>query len=88
LLGGVDVLIFTDDIGVTNWQVRDKACRGLEWGGIFLDSEANRLASKDHITLVSPQKERAKVLTVPTDEEFVIGIEGIKLMQEAGHDNL
>ncbi|MDR3577390.1 MAG: acetate/propionate family kinase [Anaerolineaceae bacterium] len=88
ILGGIDALIFTDDIGVSNWQVREHVCHGLEWAGIVLDPEPNRLASPSQITQVSQKQERLKVLTVPTDEERVIAHEGIKLMQGAGYANI
>ncbi len=53
LLGGFDLLIFTDDIGVQNWRVRESACAGLDWCGLRLDADANRAAQPDRINRIS-----------------------------------
>ena len=41
LLEGADVLIFTDDIGAQNSQVRRSVCKDMEWCGIHLDEVMN-----------------------------------------------
>ena len=81
-LGGIDALIFTDDIGVTNAPVREKVCEGLGWAGVSADPELNPKATKDAILTISPGDAPVKVLTVPTDEERVIVWEGIRLLKE------
>lgn len=81
ILGGADALVFTDDIGVRAWQVRAQACAGMEWLGIYLDESANRSAPADQIALVSQPASRVKVLSIPTDEEAVIALEGLRLLQ-------
>ncbi len=80
VLGGADALVFTDDIGVTNWLVREKACETLAWCGVALDPEANRHASTAAATLISAPQSHVKVLSMPTEEERVIAAEGIRLM--------
>jgi acetate kinase len=84
VLGGFDVLAFTDDIGVRGWQVRERACAGLAWCGVLLDAEANRRAPADAVTVVSAVESRVTVLSVPTDEEIVIARAGLKLMEQQG----
>jgi acetate kinase len=86
ILGGVDVLAFTDDIGVKNWLVREKACEGMEWCGLKLDREANMAAVPDANSLLSKQESATKIFCIPNDEELVICMEGIKLEQEKCHD--
>ncbi len=85
LLGGMDALIFTDDIGVQNWRVRQKACEDMQWCGVRLERAANEAAPAERITLVSAPDSPVKVLSVPTDEERVIGMEGVRLFKEASH---
>lgn len=84
LLGGPDTLVFTDDIGVQNPAVRELACRGLSWCGIELDGRANQDAPHDRIAEIGRRGNAVRVLSVPTDEELVIGEEGMRLF--AGQD--
>ncbi|MFA5043781.1 MAG: acetate/propionate family kinase [Kiritimatiellia bacterium] len=87
-LGGMDALVFTDDIGVTNWLVREKACEAMQWCGLKLDREANRKASLTDATLVSAADSRIKVLSMPTKEELIIAEEGARLMaRREAHDS-
>lgn len=90
LLGGLDALLFTDDIGVQNWQVRAGACDGLAWCGVVLDEAANRTAPTDRIAVLNASTAPVRILSVPTDEERVIGMEGAALLaaQENQHDPL
>lgn len=82
VLGGLDVLIFTDDIGVKLWQIRQAACQGMEYCGMVLDVQKNQQAATDQLLLVSAQESKVKILVIPTDEEFVIAQEGLKLMAQ------
>jgi acetate kinase len=78
-LGGIDALVFTDDIGVSNWLVRENACQGLNAFGVDLDREANHSASVATASLISSPASRVKVLAMPTEEEWVVAEEGAKL---------
>jgi len=82
VLGGLDLLIFTDDIGAQNWRVREQASSGMEWCGIVLDREANRRATGDRPAFVDAAASPARVLAMPTDEELVIGREGLRWAEE------
>lgn len=93
LLSGIDCLIFTDDIGVQNPAVRAAACQNLSWCGIELDPAANLAAPADRIVDISVPDSAVRVLSIPTDEELVIGQEGLKLFatapgEEVNHVNL
>ena len=79
-LQGLDVLLFTDDIGLTNWRVREAVCRRLAWCGVRLDEEKNRQARTDGISEIG-EPGCVRVLVVPTDEELVIGREGVRLIE-------
>ena len=81
VLGGLDVLVFTDDIGVHNWLVREKVCEGMDWCGVRLDAEANQRASGDEIARLDAPDSKVRVLIVPTEEELVICWDGIALMK-------
>jgi acetate kinase len=87
LLGGTDVLVFTDDIGARNWRVRQAACQGLGWCGIRLDEQTNRQALPEKVIDVSISTSPVRVLAMPTDEELAIGLEGSQLLKDAGYVN-
>ena len=82
VLGGIDVLVFTDDIGVRGWQVRERACANLAWCGVALDAEANRWAPTDAVAVLSTAESRVVVVSIPTDEEVVIARAGLRLLME------
>jgi acetate kinase len=84
-LGGIDTLIFTDDIGVQNARVRQLVCQGMEWCGIILDEQVNNGALHNQGTLISAPESRVKVIAMPTDEELVLVREGLRLLQGAGY---
>ena len=80
VLGGLDVLIFTDDIGVQSWRVREEVCREMDFLGITLNAEANRGAHFDRICRISATNTTVQVLSMPTNEELIIGLEGFSLL--------
>ena len=82
VLGGMDILVFTDDIGVHNWLLREKVCSNMNWCGVELDLRANRQATGDTVSLLSSPRSKVKILAVPTEEELVICREGLKLAGE------
>jgi len=79
-LGGLDVLAFTDDIGVHSWEVRESVCEGMKWCGIDLEKMVNRQVTGDTASLLSSQRSRVHIVTIPTDEELIICLEGAKLL--------
>ncbi len=79
-LGGVDALVFTDDIGAGNPRVRERVCRNMEWCGISLDEEVNRRAGPDRTWFLSAKDARVQVLSIPTEEELMICQEGIPFL--------
>ncbi|MDP2885830.1 MAG: acetate/propionate family kinase [Ignavibacteria bacterium] len=87
-LGGIDVLLFTDDIGVRSWQVRASVCQGMEWCGLELDEQLNHQASPDAISSIESKTSKTRILSVPTNEELVICMEGVKLIGNRNDSDL
>ena len=82
LLGGIDMLIFTDDIGARNPQLRQKFCENMDWCGIELDEKKNAGETAGEKTaLISSAGSKVKIVVVPTKEELVICLEGINLIK-------
>jgi acetate kinase len=79
-LGGLDVLLFTDTVGLECPEVRAAACMEMDWCGIVLAPARNRQATGETIARVSPDGAPVEVLVVPNDEERVIGMEGLDLL--------
>lgn len=69
-LGGIDILSFTAGIGEHAYQVREAACKGLEYLGISLDLQKNRECQGDAI--ISTDESQVKVVVVQTQEEWMI----------------
>lgn len=85
LLNGVHAIVFTDDIGVTSWQLREKVCGDVGALGINLDRDANRHAPADRVTWIDASGSHIKIVVIPTDEEQVILEEVLQLIyQNAG----
>lgn len=72
LLNGTDAIIFTDDVGITSWKLREKVLRDVENCGIQMDLKANRSASSEKTTRISFPDSKIQVWTIPTDEEVEI----------------
>jgi acetate kinase len=72
LLNGADAIVFTDDIGLKSWKLREKVCSGVEALGIVLDVDSNRNAPVDRASWVNGSQSRTQILVVPTDEEAII----------------
>lgn len=80
-MGGVDIILFTGGIGENSWQQRAECCKGLEFLGTKLDMERNKeFAGKDGI--FSTDDSRVKLVSVTTDEEFVIANDTYRLAKK------
>lgn len=86
LLGGIDLLLFTDDIGIWNPTVRAMTCDGLQWAGIEIDAGLNDSAPLDRPSDISRAGSPVRVLVMPTDEEQVIATETARLLDEVRCD--
>ncbi|MCL2323526.1 MAG: acetate kinase [Oscillospiraceae bacterium] len=69
-LGGIDVIVFTAGVGENGPYTRKECCRGLEFLGIKLDDELNKV--RGELKEISTEDSKVKVLVVPTDEELMI----------------
>lgn len=78
-MGGIDALVFTDDVGIQSAVIREKVCENMDWCGIDLDYDLNRNIDTGKDSLVNSKKSRVYIMTIPTAEELVICREGLKL---------
>jgi len=69
-LNGCDCLVFTAGVGENGYDVREKICENLDYLGIHMDTEKNKVRGKevDVATADSP----IRIFVIPTNEELVI----------------
>ena len=82
-LGGIDALVFTDQVGLEVWQVRDALCRQLAFLGVHLDAARNAAATGAVLERISAETSAVAVYLVPNDEELVIYEKGCELFAHA-----
>ena len=70
-MGGSDCLVCTGGIGENDGYVRSEVCRDMEFLGISIDAEKNKLRGLD-INDITGEGSRFLVLVVCTNEELMI----------------
>ena len=80
LMGGVDAICFTAGIGENSDLIREKVCHGLEFMGIELDIEKNKIRASG-IREISNQNSKTKIYIIPTNEELVIAKDTYNLVK-------
>ena len=70
-MGGIDCLVFTGGIGENDGYVRSEVCKNMEFLGISIDAEKNKLRGLD-INDITGEGSSVKVLVVCTNEELMI----------------
>lgn len=73
--GGLDALVFTAGIGEHSPEIRAAVCEQLEWLGIRLDAQANKVGR----IRISASDSRISVWILPTYEELMIARHAAKL---------
>ena len=69
-LGGVDVILFTGGVGENQASCRAGVCEGLEFMGVKIDAEKNKVRGEEAI--ISSDDSKVNVVVIPTDEELLI----------------
>ena len=79
--GGLDCLVFTAGVGENGSTNRAAICEGLEFLGIKLDPEKNKVRGEE--ALISADDSRVKVWVIPTNEELMIAQDTAELCKSA-----
>ena len=69
-LQGLDYLVFTGGIGENGFEERERVCKYLEFMGIKLDKESNKIRGEE--ALLSTPDSKVPIYTIPTNEEIMI----------------
>ncbi|MCQ2537139.1 MAG: acetate kinase [Lachnospiraceae bacterium] len=77
-MNGVDCIAFTAGLGENDGKARAAVCSYLEFLGVKLDDEMNKLRGKEMV--ISTEDSKVKVLVIPTNEELAIARETLALI--------
>ena len=69
-MGGADAIVFTGGIGENAGKYRADLCEKLEFMGVKLDPEKNKIRGEE--VEISTPDSKIKVFVIPTNEELVI----------------
>lgn len=78
-MNGVDAIAFTAGIGENTELVREKVLAYLEYLGIGVDKEANKVRGEERV--ISTPDSKVKVCVIPTNEELAIARETVALVK-------
>lgn len=79
-LGGVDIIVFTGGVGENQASCRSGACEGLEYMGVKLDLEKNKIRGEEAV--ISAEDSKVKVVVIPTDEELMIASDTMAILNK------
>jgi acetate kinase len=80
VLNGLDAIVFTAGVGENDINTRQRVCNEMQFLGIHLDKEKNRMSSTE-IREINSDISQVKILVVPTNEELEIAKQCYQLLQ-------
>ncbi len=78
-MNGVDAIVFTAGLGENGIESRSTICSYLNYLGVSVDEEANKVRGKERD--FSNADAKVKTLVIPTNEELVIARDTIELLK-------
>ena len=79
-LGGVDIILFTGGVGENQANCRSDVCEGLEFMGVKIDLEKNKVRGEEAI--ISADDSKVTVAVIPTDEELMIASDTLAILNK------
>src|SRR5690606_11684005 len=79
IMNGLDAIVFTAGIGENSDVIRSLVCKEMDYLGIHIDEEENKIRSKQ-IRDISTKNSPVKVLIIPTNEELEIAKQTFSLL--------
>ncbi|MGI6176156.1 MAG: acetate/propionate family kinase [Christensenellales bacterium] len=76
-MNGVDCIVFTAGIGENDHMVRKNVLEGLDYLGVSIDEEKNKIRGQE--IDISKQDSKVRVFVIPTNEELMIARETMRL---------
>ena len=78
-MGGADAIVFTGGIGENAGKYRAALCEQLEFMGVKLDAEKNKIRGEE--VEISTPDSTIKVYVIPTNEELVIARDTLEIVK-------
>jgi acetate kinase len=82
-MNGLDLLIFTGGVGENDFNMRKMVCTGMEYMGMEFDAEVNH-GQKSKDLILSKNGSRVTIMSITTDEEFVIATDTKSIVEASG----
>ena len=79
-LGVVDIILFTGGVGENQANCRSEVCEGLEFMGVKIDLEKNKVRGEEAI--ISADDSKVTVAVIPTDEELMIASDTLAILNK------
>ena len=79
-LGGVDIILFTGGVGENQANCRSEVCEGLEFMGVKIDLEKNKVRGEEAV--ISADDSKVTVAVIPTDEELMIASDTLAILNK------
>ncbi|WP_370478635.1 acetate/propionate family kinase [Tamlana flava] len=80
ILNGLDAIVFTAGIGENSTLMRQLVCENMDFLGIDLDIEENKIRSKG-LHEINTKESKVKILVIPTNEELEIAKQSVALFK-------
>ncbi|MDO5035679.1 MAG: acetate kinase [Porphyromonas sp.] len=80
-LNGADAIVFTGGVGENQGSTREYVCTDMENLGLQIDVELNKTVFSKEVVISTPESKTA-IIVVPTDEEFVIASDALRLSSQ------
>ena len=81
-MNGVDAIVFTAGIGENDRALREKICADMDAVGIVMDNDVNANCPRGEAYELTGKGSKARVFVIPTDEEYMIALDALKLAQK------
>ena len=78
-MNGVDAVVFTAGVGENGIDIRETIASNMEFLGMKLDKEANKVRGKERV--ISTEDSKTKILLIPTNEELMIAKDTVALVK-------
>ncbi|WP_313119111.1 acetate/propionate family kinase [Proteiniclasticum ruminis] len=78
-MNGVDAIVFTAGLGENGAETREEITSDMEWFGIKLDKEKNKVRGQERI--ISTDDSKVKIIIIPTNEELMIARDTLTLLK-------
>lgn len=82
VLKGCDAIIFTGGIGENQWMHRENICRNLDFMGLKIDDDKNKLMIDENEGRISLDDSSIDVFVIPTNEELSIARDTLSLLKK------